>query len=92
MKGTIYKPAKTAMQSGKASKDFWLLEFEKSEGFEIDPIMHWAASKNTQKQVVLKFSSQQKAIEYARKHNIEFNLITPKAKKLILRSYASNFK
>lgn len=92
MKATIYKPAKTAMQSGKAGGDFWLLEFEKSEGFKIDPIMHWVASSNMQKQVILKFPSQAKAIEYARKHNIEFNLITPKAKKIILRSYASNFK
>ena len=89
-KAKIYNPAKTAMQSGTAKTKHWILEFNK-ENFEKDYLMGWNASRDTQKQVKLKFHSKEDAIKYANKQNIEFDLLEPKKRKLIIKSYADNF-
>jgi hypothetical protein len=95
MKALIYQPTKNAMQSGKqGNNNFWVIEYEKNakeDGFYNDPIMGWVASNNTKKQVRLKFSTKEKAVDYAHKNSLEFEISEPKQKKIILRSYASNF-
>jgi len=89
-KAKIYNPSKTAMQSGTAKTKYWILEFNK-ENFEIDYLMGWNASRDTQKQVKLKFESKEEAINYANKHNIPFDLLESKKRKIIIKSYADNF-
>ena len=89
-KAKIYKPSKTAMQSGKARTKFWVLEFDKSN-LSKDFVMGWTSSSNTNDQVKLKFETQEQAIKYAKENNIQFNLITPNKNKLIIKSYADNF-
>ena len=62
----IYKPAKTAMQSGRAKIKDWVLVFEPSDRSKPDPIMGWNGSTDTKRQVRLEFESQESAIEYAK--------------------------
>ena len=37
----IYKPAKTAMQSGTAKTNDWVLDYEPSEPRQVEPLMGW---------------------------------------------------
>ena len=78
------------MQSGKSKSNKWLLEFNKSKT-ENDYLMNWVSSNDTQSQVKLFFSSKDEAIAYAKKNNIDFEVIEPKKNKLIIQSYADNF-
>ena len=89
-KAKIYKPTKTAMQSGLKKFDKWILEYF-SEKPGINPLMGWESSKDTYSEIKLEFSSKDLAIEYARKNNINFELIEPQNRKLIKKSYADNF-
>ena len=65
-KAKIYIPAKTAMQSGRGKLKSWVLEFVTKDP-SINPLMGWESSTDTLEEVVLKFSSKEKAIEYAKK-------------------------
>ena len=85
----IYKPTQTAMQSGKGNSKNWLLEFETLDN-DISPLMGWESSKDTMSEIKLKFTTKEKAINYAKKNNIIYNLIEPKERKVIKKSYADN--
>jgi len=89
-KGKIYIPSKTAMQSGRAKLKNWVLEFETKDP-SINPLMGWETSTDTLEEVVLKFPTKEKAIDYAKKNNIAFTVIEPNEKKFVLKSYADNF-
>jgi len=91
MLARIYKPAKTAMQSGKAKSRDWMLEFEPASARTIDPLMGWTSSGDMNGQVRLKFETQQEAVAYAERHGIAFELFEPQAPPLIIKSYADNF-
>ena len=80
-KAKIYIPAKTAMQSGLGKSNKWILEFY-TENKNINPLMGWETSSNTLSEVVLEFSSKELAINYAKKNDIDFDLIEPKKKKV----------
>ena len=86
-KAKIYKPAKTAMQSGTKK---WLIEFDTlNKG--INPLMGWETSKDTMSEVKLEFSTKEQAVNYARKNNIDYYIIEPQKPKIIKRSYTDNF-
>ena len=89
-KAKIYIPAKTAMQSGRGKLKEWVLEFETKDP-SINPLMGWESSSDTLEEVVLKFSSKEKAIDYAEKNNISYTVIEPKKKEFVIKSYADNF-
>ena len=89
-KAKIYIPAKTAMQSGRGKLKKWVLEFE-TKDTSINPLMGWESSTDTLEEVILKFSTKEKAIEYAKKNNISYKLIEPKKKEFVIKSYADNF-
>ena len=89
-KAKIYKPTKTVMQSGLGKIDKWIVEF-KTKNTGINPLMGWETSTDTMEEVILKFSSKEKAIEYAKKNNISYNVIEPNKKKFVIKSYADNF-
>tara|TARA_Y100001970_G_scaffold270621_1_gene364747 strand:+ start:1893 stop:2177 length:285 start_codon:yes stop_codon:yes gene_type:complete len=89
-KAKIYIPSKTAMQSGSGKQKNWVLEFETKDS-RINPLMGWESSTDTLGEVVLKFSSKEKAIEYAKKNSILYKLIEPKKKEFVIKSYADNF-
>jgi hypothetical protein len=88
----IYKPAKTAMQSGLAKTKDWVLDYEPAQPREIDPLMGWTGSGDTLAQVRLSFDSKEEAIEYAQKNNIPFRVFEPNPRGLSKKSYADNFK
>ena len=89
-KAKIYKPSKTAMQSGIKKFDKWIIEFI-TEKPGINPLMGWESSTDTNSELKLEFSSKELAIEYAKKNKINFELIEPKIRKTIKKSYADNF-
>ena len=89
-KAKIYKPAKTAMQSGKRNTKDWVLSFDTLDT-GINPLMGWETSKDTMSEVKLKFSNKEQAINYAKKNNINYYVIEPKKRKIIKKSYADNF-
>ena len=89
-KAKIYKPSKTAMQSGIKKFDKWIIEFI-TENPGINPLMGWESSTDTNSELKLEFSSKELAIEYAKKNKINFELIEQKIRKIIKKSYADNF-
>ena len=89
-KAKIYIPSQTAMQSGKGKQKNWILEFETKDS-TINPFMGWESSTDTLSEVVLKFSSKEKAVEYAEKNSILYKVIEPKKKEFVIKSYADNF-
>ena len=89
-KAKIYIPSKTAMQSGRGKLKEWMLEFITKDP-SINPLMGWETSTDTLEEVVLKFPSKEKAIEYAERNNISYNVIEPKKKEFVIKSYADNF-
>jgi len=89
-KAKIYKPSKTAMQSGKKNSKKWLLEFDTLDN-DINHLMGWESSKDTMSEVKLKFSTKEQAINFAKKNNVDYYIIEPKQRKIIKKSYADNF-
>ena len=89
-KAKIYIPTKTAMQSGRGKLKKWVLEFDTKDP-SINPLMGWETSTDTLEQVILKFPSKEKAIEYAENNNISYTIIEPKTKEFVIKSYADNF-
>ena len=89
-KAKIFKPTKTAMQSGPGKTNKWLLEFN-TENTGINPLMGWETSTDTMSEVKLEFTTKDLAIEYAKKNKIEFDIIETKKKKVIKKSYSDNF-
>ena len=88
-KAKIYKPSKSAMQSGNMNNK-WLLEFITNHG-GVNPLMGWESSRDTYSELKLEFSTKELALEYAKKNKIDFELIEPKIKKINKKSYADNF-
>ena len=89
-KAKIYKPTKTAMQSGFRNTKNWLLEFD-TLNTGINPLMGWVTSKDTMSEVKIEFSTKEQAINYAEKNNINYYVLEPKKRKLIIKSYSDNF-
>jgi hypothetical protein len=87
----IYKPAKTAMQSGEAGTREWVLEHEPSQR-EIDPLMGWTSSRDMRTQVKLTFASKEQAIAYAERNGLAYTVSEPQPRKPIRKSYAENFQ
>lgn len=88
----IYKPAKTAMQSGEARTKLWVLEFEPGAARTPDPLMGWTSSLDTQRQVKLEFDTLDEAVAYATREGLAYRVIEPKPRQTIRKSYADNFK
>ncbi len=87
----IYKPAKTAMQSGKARTKEWVLDYEPEAPREIEPLMGWTASGDMRQQVRLRFDTAQEAITYCERHGIAYQVFEAKPAKPPIISYADNF-
>jgi len=92
MTARIFKPAKTAMQSGEARTKEWVLEHEPAAAREIDPLMGWTSSSDTAAQVRLEFDTKDEAVAYAERNGLAYSLVEPTPRKQIRKSYADNFK
>lgn len=93
MRARIYQPARTAMQSGSAKTHDWVLEHAPSSAREVDPLMGWTSSDDTQAQVRLRFSSREAAEDYAREKGLDYEVMTPKPRAPVIRKggYGENF-
>lgn len=93
MRARIYKPARNAMQSGTAKTRSWVLEFAPASAREVDPLMGWTSSSDTQTQVRLRFETREAAVEYAQAHGIDAQVFEPKSRKPNIRpgGYGDNF-
>ena len=89
-KAKIYIPNKNPVQSGTGKTDKWILEYETQDP-TINPLMGWESSSNTYTELKLEFSSKDLAINYAKKKKIDFEIIEPKKRKIVKKSYADNF-
>ncbi len=78
------------MQSGSRNTKKWLLEFD-TLNTGINPLMGWESSNDTMSEVKLYFSTKEQAINYAKKNNIDYYILEPRNRKIIKKSYASNF-
>lgn len=89
----IYRPAKTAMQSGVAKSKDWVLDYAPTQGKTIEPLMGWTGSGDMNGQVRLTFDTREAAEDYARRHGIAYQVSLPKERKHILRAkgYGGNF-
>lgn len=91
MLARIYHPAKTAMQSGKAKTESWVLVFEPAAARVPDPLMGWTQTSDTDGQVRLTFATREEAVDYARRRGLAFEVLADPTPKKIIRSYADNF-
>ncbi|KRS12254.1 ETC complex I subunit [Roseovarius atlanticus] len=93
MPARIYQPARTATQSGQGNTNTWVLEHVNETGRDVDPLMGWTSSSDTQAQVRLRFSSKEAALEYAKEHGIDVVVAEPHKRKPNIRKggYGENF-
>jgi hypothetical protein len=89
-KAKIYIPNKNPMQSGTGNTDKWILEYETRDPTN-NPLMGWESSSDTYTELKLEFSSKELAINYAKKKKIDFEIIEPRKRKIVKKSYADNF-
>ena len=89
-KAKIYIPNKSPMQSGLGKTDKWILEYETNDPTS-NPLMGWESSNDTLSELKLEFSSKENALNYAKKMKIDYEIIEPKKRKIIKKSYADNF-
>ncbi len=92
IRAKIYKPAKTAMQSGDGNTKLWVLEFDPVEPAQANPLIGWQSSGDMRQQLKLKFDTKEQAIAYAKQHHIEYRVLPTHTRKITPKSYADNFK
>jgi hypothetical protein len=87
----IYKPAKTAMQSGKAKTNEWVIDFEPEQARTVEPLMGWTSSADMRQQVRLRFDSKEEAIAYCERNGIPFQVRASHEPARRVVAYADNF-
>ena len=90
MKVRIFKPAKTAMQSGVANTKEWVLESEPMPK-QLDPLMGWTSSRDTMQQVQLEFRTLDEATAHAEKNGWQYTVEQPNERTIRPKAYADNF-
>ncbi|MEZ5791673.1 MAG: ETC complex I subunit [Nitratireductor sp.] len=91
MAARIYSPAKTAMQSGRAKTNGFILEFEPASPRRIEPLMGYTSSSDTRQQVRLRFDTLEQAKAYCEKHSIAYSVQLPQEQRRRRASYSDNF-
>ncbi|RDD63883.1 ETC complex I subunit [Ferruginivarius sediminum] len=92
MQARIYQMPKTAMQSGRANTGRWVLEFEAANKREVEPLMGWTSSSDTQTQVRIWFDSKEDAIRHCEREGYMYTVEDPRTRNVRPKSYADNFK
>jgi hypothetical protein len=88
----IYRPAKTAMQSGRAQTHKWILEYEPATPRRPDPLMGWTSAEDTLNQVQLRFATRAEAVAFADRLGLEHTVVAPHDSTQKPKSYADNFR
>jgi len=92
MVAKIYRPARTAMQSGRGKTKRWLLEYEPAEPRTIEPLMGWTSSSDMKSQIRLEFDSREEAVAYAERYGIAYEVFEPHERERKRISYSDNFR
>ena len=92
MKVTIYRPTKTATQSGRARTRRWVLEPEAETAPRNDRLTGWSGSSDTLRQVRLRFDSRESAVAWAQANGMDYEVVEPRERRPVVRSYADNFR
>ncbi|HEX2813356.1 MAG TPA: ETC complex I subunit [Sphingopyxis sp.] len=92
MKARIFQKPKNAMQSGRAGTQRWMLEYAPAETRKADPLMGWAGSGDTRRQLRLGFATRDEAVAYAEKNGIEVEIAPTPVRTLKIQAYADNFR
>jgi len=87
----IFKPAKNAMQSGRASTREWRLDYEPEQPRDVEPLMGWTSSGDMKQQLSLRFASKEAAVAYCERKGIPYQVIEPKEPAPRHAAYADNF-
>ena len=88
----IYQPSKSTTQSGRARRDFWVLEYETENKSYPQPQKGWTASGDTLKQVVLEFPNVDDAVAYAEKNGWDYTVLPTHSRQVVPRNYGDNFR
>jgi len=91
MTARIYKPAKTAMQSGQAKTKDWALDFDPEEPRSVEPLMGWTSSGDMRQQLRLRFASKEEAVAYCERHGVAYQVTEAKTPNRRGMSYSDNF-
>ncbi|MEW6644305.1 MAG: ETC complex I subunit [Pseudomonadota bacterium] len=91
MTARIYKPAKNAMQSGKAKSREWQLDFEPEQPRTIEPLMGWTSSGDMKQQLTLRFHTREDAVAYCEREGIPYQVQEPQESARRTVAYADNF-
>ena len=91
MTARIFKPAKNAMQSGKAKTREWQLDYEPEQPRSIEPLMGWTSSGDMKQQLTIRFHTKEEAVAYCEREGIAYQLIEPKEPVRRQAAYADNF-
>ncbi|HXI87570.1 MAG TPA: ETC complex I subunit [Parvularculaceae bacterium] len=92
MLARIYKPAKTAMQSGRANTKLWRLDFEAEAARRIDPLMGWTSGSDMDAgELSLAFETREAAIAYAEKRGIPYQVFDAPPARPVAKAYSDNF-
>jgi hypothetical protein len=87
----IFKPTKTAMQSGKAKTHDWVLEYEPETPRTVEPLMGWTSSSDMRQQVRLRFATSEEAVAYCQREGIPYQVQTDNEPSRRTMSYSDNF-
>jgi hypothetical protein len=91
MPARIYKPSKTAMQSGQANTKDWVLDFEPETPRQVEPLMGWTSSGDMRQQLRLRFDNKEEAVAYCERRGISYQAFESVPPKRRVMSYADNF-
>ena len=91
MTARIYKPAKTAMQSGQANTKEWVLDFAPETPREVEPLMGWTSSADMRQQIKLRFATKDEAVAYCQRHGLAYQVFEAKPAARRSISYSDNF-
>jgi hypothetical protein len=88
----IFQQGTSATQSGQARRNSWILEREPELARRADPLMGWVGGGDTDTQVRLSFPTLDAARAYAERQGLTVDVVPAPPVRLILQSYAENFR
>jgi hypothetical protein len=91
IKARIYRPAKSAMQSGRARSREWRIEFDTADARFVEPLMGWTGAAGTLGEVALSFPDKEAAIAFAERYGLDYEVEEPQAPRFQRKNYADNF-
>ena len=92
MLARIYRPTKTAMQSGRAKTERWLLVFDQEKPLSVEPLMGYTSAADMKQQIKLGFATREEAIAYAERKGIRYEVDEEQESDRPRIAYADNFR